>query len=465
MKVDSTHPEYDKFKAKWTRCRDAWEGQDAIKARTTRYLPKLEKQTNKDYDAYLRRALFHGATGRTIQGLGGALFRKDLRQEGIPDKVWEDMVKDVTRTGIGIQQLARQNSKQVLGIGRQGVLIDLPLNGGVPYFTCYEAEQIINWRFEWIDGEPITSMVVLREMSEKDDPEDKFKVVQVERIRVLELVEGRYQVTTFIKEKDDKEFRMEDQFVPVVRKKPLTAIPFVCFGAEDTTLSVSKPPLLDLVDTNISHFMTSADLEHGAHYTALPTAWVAGFPEDKELRIGSMTAWVTSNPQARADYLEYTGQGLSALEKRLEVKEKHMAILGARMLEGQRIGNPESHETVELRQSGETSALVDIAEALSDGLTECARWYLTMLASEPGDIRITVNTDFSSRRLDPQELLALFQTYQGGGMSFDTFMFNLEAGEMLPPGRTAEEEQGLIDSEGPRFQFPFTLDEGAAEAA
>jgi hypothetical protein len=66
-----------------------------------------------------------------------------------------------------------------------------------------------------------------------------------------------------------------------------------------------------------------ADLEHGAHFTGLPTPIITGhnLGEDETFSIGSTTAWVLPNEYTDVKYLEFTGQGLGALESRLVSKD------------------------------------------------------------------------------------------------------------------------------------------------
>jgi len=60
-----------------------------------------------------------------------------------------------------------------------------------------------------------------------------------------------------------------------------------------------------------------------------------------------------ANADAKVGYLEFSGQGLGALEKALDHKEKLMAILGSRLLEGQP-ARPKPPTAVRLRQSAST---------------------------------------------------------------------------------------------------------------
>ena len=93
-------------------------------------MPKLSEQTNQEYEAYKTRALFYGATPRTLQGLVGSVMRKEPVVE-VP-KALEDHLTDVTLTGISFAAFAKTTLEEVLKTGRYGVLVDAPR-----YITVY----------------------------------------------------------------------------------------------------------------------------------------------------------------------------------------------------------------------------------------------------------------------------------------------------------------------------------------
>jgi len=115
---------------------------------------------------------------------------------------------------------------------------------------------------------------------------------------------------------------------------------------------VELPPIGHLIAADLDHYRLTIDYRHGMHFTALPTAWVSGFPKGDELRIGSSTAWVTETVGASAGYLEFRGDGLGTFEKALDRSERLMTVLGSRLLETQKRVS-ESAEALALRQAGE----------------------------------------------------------------------------------------------------------------
>lgn len=453
MPVDSPHALYSYRVDQWARCRDAYNGNDDVKARGELYLPMLPSQDKSDYDAYKKRAMWYGATGRTVTGLAGAVTRKDPKIV-VPTAI-DKHLKDITLTGTPLNVFVKDIIQEILMTGRFGVLVEMAdeyspdiLDTTRPYWCGYTAEQIINWRVTVVNGVQILSMVVLAETYETSSADDPFKVECGTRYRVLKLdASGTYQVELWTPNKNASSGYEVKPLTPTFRGSPLRQIPFQFFGPTGLHFNPEKPPLLDLVDVNYSHYITSADLEHGRHYTALPTAWVAGFPKDSKLSIGSSIAWVAVDPQARAGFLEFTGQGLGALEKGMTAKEQLMAVLGARMLEEQKAG-VEATDTVMLRSAGERSALQSVALVTSLGITRVLRWHSAWMGDRDADgINAELNSDFMARPMDSTQLTALVQAYQANTISYETFYWNLQRGEITRPDVEADEERTLIETQ------------------
>ena len=460
MPVDTPSPEYQAALPRWQRCRDCVEGNDAVKARTTDYLPALEghRESSQKYDAYLTRAVFYNATARTVAGLLGSVFRA-APSWTFPASI-EDDLEDVTLMGRPLVSFALMAFKELLVTGRVGVQVDMPKkpeDGAKtqPYWVLRRAEDILSWRTVVRDGQEILTRVVLSEVVEEDNPEDEWSPTLVDQIRVLELVSqasaaATYQIRRFrntkaSKEAEDQWKQHDEAIVPLKHGERLTYIPFQFIGPTSVTPAIEKSPMVDIVDVNLSHYRTSADFEHGAHVTALPTPWVSGadLPDGKDFPIGSDTAWILPNPQARAGMLEFTGDGLKTLERSLSVKQEQMASLGARLIESRKAA-AETAEALRLAMSGDHSVLASMASTFDRAMTNVLRWHADWSGADTTAITFAVNKDFFEARLTAQEAQALVGTWQAGGISFETLFWNLQAGEWIEPGRTIEQERALI---------------------
>jgi hypothetical protein len=498
--ANSTHPDYDANLAAWLRARDVIVGEDAVKAGGTKYLPRLDSQSDNEYDGYKSRACFFNATSRTCDGFLGLLFRRDPevklpeRHAGVGGalRVFTD---DVDLMGTSLFTFCKGVTGEVLSVGRTGTLIDW--EGGASrtgqseqraYVVRYQAEDILNWQTQRINGRNVVTLVALKEVvqspkSKGQADADEFAVVNVETIRVLKLEvlangETRYVVEVWVltdghqNNRDGNTGSMWSGFfgqkstqaktkwtlmetrVPLRLGKPLPLIPFVFHGPRNALPDVDKMPLADIICVNLDHYRLDADYKHGLHFTALPTAWVSGFDKESELRIGSSTAWVAETPGAVAGFLEFKGHGLSTFENAQTRDERLMAVLGSRMLEDtKRVG--ETADAIELRQAGENSILMTLALSLSDSISQVLRWVYWWNSTEPypedvseDSVLLLINTDFTAKGLTSLELTAIVSAWQAGAIS-QTTMFDLfRKGEVLPTGRTDEEEKSLIGHRG-----------------
>lgn len=458
-KPDYRHPDYVAMLPKWQRCRDVIAGQDAVHGRGTTYLPMLTDQDGREYDAYRMRTPFYPATARTLAGLVGMIFRKDPHID-VP-RVLDEYSEDITLSGVSLNGLARMIVEEVQQVGRCGVLVEFPrvedrpatmadaaARNLRPYATLYRAESIINWRVERVNNRLHTTMVVL---SEQHEQAGEFVTRTEPQIRVLRLVDGVYQVELFRKPDKATEWQMVEGYpsIPLRNGSPMSSIPFVWLGPEELTARVQEPPLLDLANVNLSHYRTSADLEHGAHFTGLPTPFIAGVQlgENEKIRIGSSIAIVSPSPQARAEFLEFSGQGLSALEKLLDRKEQQMAAIGARMLAPEKTG-VEAEGTLQMRHSGESSVLASQARLISRGIVSVLE-AIRDWAGVTGDVVYMLSTDFMPARMDAQQIAALVSAWQQGAISRQTLHYNLQIGEVIEQGVTVEEEEARIGDEPP----------------
>src|SRR5213083_17900 len=102
--VDTNHPQYNAAGTQWQRCRDLFEGTDAVKAQGNTYLPKLKGQKYLEYEAYKLRAVFYNGFARTVQGLIGSVFRKPPAVT-LPTAL-EPTLLDVTKSGVPFEGVA-----------------------------------------------------------------------------------------------------------------------------------------------------------------------------------------------------------------------------------------------------------------------------------------------------------------------------------------------------------------------
>lgn len=457
MAVNAKHPEYSKNLTKWQLMRDALAGEVAKE----KYVPKLSDQEAEEYSAYVGRAEFYNATARTQVALTGLLFAKPPKVE-LPEAL-KTIAENVSLDDDTLEALAKNIANECLSVGRCGVLVDLPsveksdyskleaerLNLRA-YATLYKAENIINWKTTKINGSNVTSLVVLAETyAEPTDDEfvDKIKT----RYRVLDLHEGYYRQRVFSETKAGN-FEVVSEIYPSANGRKLEYLPFTFFNVNDLKTAVEKPPLLDLARVNISHFRSEVDLEHGTHFTALPTPYVTGYQGEssEKLKIGSTAVWVINDPSAKVGFLEFSGAGLSTLENRIAVKEKRMSILGARLLLDEK-KTAEATETLQMRKSGENAVLTSVASTISEGIASFLKdvAFFENIASE--NLIYEINTDYNLTMIEPQLLAQIIAGIQSGDIPNEVLYDALLKGELMPETiQSYEDYQAKLEQAAPQ---------------
>ena len=454
MPVNTPSPEYAAYIDIWSRCRHCYEGSDSVKAEGPAYLPPLDshQENSKGYDAYRLRALYYNATGRTVEGLAGSIFQKPPRWE--VSKAAEEYLRDITLSGVTAEMFALRTTRNVLASGRWGILVDMAKetkgSPSRPYVVGYRAEDIYSWRTRSVGGDQQTHLIVLREQDQIEDPKDEFVPEREERFRVLRLDKGQYVQEVWRKPPGKEDYELSESIKPKRRGVPLSFLPFVFMSATTIEPTIEKPPLIDLVDVNLSHYRTMADLEHGRHYTALPTPWIAGSiqgdEENEKLSIGSGVAWMLDQGGS-AGMLEFSGAGLGSLVTADTEKRKMMATLGARLLED--VGGAETATAVGMRHSGEHATLRTIAAVLEQGLSKTLQWIDWWMGTEatPEKVKsqIILNKEFFAIKASPGEVQAALAALQAEKISYPTFYNILSEGGWTREGVDYKKEQSDID--------------------
>lgn len=446
MGVSTTHSSYNYRLSDWNKCRDVIEGDKSIKARGKIYVPKLAGQTDDEYLTYLNRVNFTNATARTVDALTGLIFAKDLK---IDTPLSQDQLDSITNNKQSVYELAENIVSEVISVGRCGILIDataanvdLRQNGSV-YMAQYKTEDIINWKYT--DNK--LSLLVLKE-TVLVDTDDEFEQKLQTNYRVLDLFEGKYRQRLFIE--NDKQYLAVMEVFPTANGKYLTEIPFVCVGVQSLGLEPEKSPILDLVDTNITHFKYDIDRGNALHFVGVPTPYITGHnkTENEDIALGSSTFLCLPMPDAKVGFLELKGEGIGALKEFIADLVDRMAFLGAKLLKDDKnVG--ESAQAMELKQNSEKAILASIAKNVSLGIKYALQYYCDFAGLSYSDIVFELNTNFGIDKLSPDERKQLMLEWQGNAITYETYFNNMQKGGVISKDENSEDYLSKLETEKP----------------
>jgi Domain of unknown function (DUF4055) len=152
------------------------------------------------------------------------------------------------------------------------------------------------------------------------------------------------------------------------------------------------------------------------------------------------------DPNARVGFAELKGDGLGSLERAIVAKEQQMAVLGAAIL-GAEARRVETVEAARIRHSGETGLLMAAVSAVQATL-QAALQFAADWNGAAGSVRVELNDDFISARLDPQTLLGLVQAYQAGALTLGSLLQAMQDGDLLPQKTVVTDEVASLEARG-----------------
>lgn len=434
------HPEYFKMLGAYKRIRDCYDGEDAIKAAGEVYLPKLSGQSPNDYANYKYRALFFPITGKTCSSMVGMALTKP------PKLTYPDLLQSYfvdSEAGYQFTEFTASTISEIVLMGRYGVLIDAPEapKEGEPYFVPYLAENIVNWTVDEDTGQLL--MLLLKECVDEPVEGERFQREKLIRYRHCFIKDGIYHYEIL---NEDLEV-VKIASAPVFTGSTIDYIPYIPFGSSGVHMHVDKPPMQDISTINISHYLTSADLEWGRHIVGLPTPVVSGVDSGTSLKIGGTAAWVLPVVEAKAYYLEFLGQGLGSLEKAMTDKVALMSTMSARLVDSSTRGS-EAAETVRLRYMSESASLIHIITAVESGFNMLYNM-LAKLKKIQEKVTIQFSREILGTQISFKDLAVLFEAYLNGSISKETLLYNLRRLDAVDPNRTDDEELGAIKDPPP----------------
>lgn len=502
--------EYSEWRDIWRSIRHAMIGEPAIKRESTRYLPQLEGMDTGQYAAYLDRAVFFNMTYRTVTGLTGSIFRRAPRVLKAGPKITK-LMKRLSKDGLSLELLAKVTAQEQLSVGRVGLLLDKAAQAPgydlvTPYLALYTTENILDWTECEIDGRTEMDMILLREFyvdrrvmtfsgsgkSAKPIANPSYGQL-FSRLRrlLLEYNEDRqkWEYKQELFEKDHLDADMTTQpivTVPMIYGLPFERIPFRFFNATTPLPAVEKPPVLDILTLNISHYKSYAQLEQGRFYTSNPVYFVKGGEESDEYHIGPSLVWSLA-ANGEAGIIEYNGHGLNSLEKALATKETQAAALGGRLI-GDSASAGQSDNQIKLKDRNEQSLLLNVTTVLNENFTALLKLAGEWMNEKNDDLEFRVNQDFLLNNFAAREFRAITLMWQEGLLPIEViyefflqhevipeyitqaqFVLLLEDAKQFPnnPDVLAKQE-GFPDASGKQAQEQFdeqlTFDEDQANA-
>lgn len=435
-------------------CRDVYGGTLVVREKKTKYLPRFEREEEKDYNARRNQSVLFNAFRRTVKGLVGMIHREPIKlSDSLPEEIRRDL-ENVDLAGRHLDVFARDLSEDAWIDGHAAILVDMQAVepgeaqtladerglGLRPYWVGIEKSQILRVRTVNVAGRVVLSRFAYRETVIEDDGD--FGEKEVERVRDYRLVtvvpEGEsepqvrvaYILYTKRKDKSGKERWDADP----VKYMSINRIPVSTHYTNRTGFMESAPPLLDLAHLNTLHYSVWSDRLNVLHIASVPIPVLKGLRDSEEgTTVGVNSAIIIEGEHGDAFYMEPAGNALGSSADELVSIEQRMAYEGLTILKG---NSQETARAKEIDKSESDSVLLaavrDEEDTLENAIEIHALWRGVELERKGEDRWVEVNKDFVKHMMEPDMIRALNEVVVAGNMPVEEMWDAMKRGEVLP---------------------------------
>lgn len=434
MTIEAKHPQVTFERAEeWALMRLSMMGESDIKSAGTTYLPMPSGFKGHDdggtlaYSAYKERAQFPEIVAPSIAAMVGMVHAKESQIE-IPPQL-EYLYESATDDGQTLEAFHRQITRELLTVGRYGILTDAPEDGGNPFFVGYTSEAIRNWDDDWF---------ILDESGYfRDGRQWKFE----ERYRELSF-DGGYRQIFLVKGGVDSE--IEPSGLGGTR---IERIPFAVAGATSVLPDLCAPPLIGVARAAKAIYQLSADYRWQLYMSGQET--LVAINGDAPTHVGAGVVHQMMGTDTMQPDLKYVSPSCSGIEAHKEAmqEQRDAAVMaGARLFDNSERGQ-ESGEARKLRFASETATLMSISLNSAALLERALKDAAMILGADEGAVVVTPPDDLMDHSMTAQEVQALVAAWQSGGFSYQTLYENLQRGGVASMERDHDEEYALLLSE------------------
>lgn len=453
----------------WNKVNAIVEGQDAIKAATTDFLPMFPDETKKDYEYRLSLAKFTNIYRDTLEGLSCKPFEEEitlLGGEKVPAEMTE-FVKDVDGSGNNISVFSALTFFNGINSAIDWILVDYPKVSPTirtmadqkaanikPFWSHILAKNVLEVKTKIVGVKEV--IVYFRIFEPAND------VGGLDRVRVFER-DGNV-VSWELFEKVEKPDKPENQFRSIetgtLSIDVIPVVPFVT-GRRDGKSFKFFPVMRDAADLQIVLYQDESALQFIKNIAGYPMLAANGMKPAKgedgktnvKVAVGPMRVLYGlpdgSGGHGEWKFIEPNANSMEFLQKNIDKTKQDLRELGRQPLTA--LSSQLTNTTTSIAAGKAKSAVTTWALGLKDALQNAL--YLTMLwmniSDNEWEPQVNVYTGFDDVLNDGKDLDSLDKARDRGDLSQETFLSELKRRKVLSPEFNFEDEKSRLLDEVP----------------
>lgn len=445
------------------KCRDVYQGTEAIRGKATTYLPRFAGESDALYEARSTIAALFNGFARTILASVGLLCEPaPVLSEDMPQllvDMWENVTGDGTHGSVLTSQLAtaamldgfagliteypRANDPRIdrskasaaatvaLATGAPLDASDVKALGLRPYFILVKVDECLPV-YETVNGRRTLVLFIRKETHA--ERKGRFGLRTITRYSVYELRKGQVWYERWSVAEAGAQPVLDAGSETVMRN--LTGIPWSPLPAgEKLGENEYKPTLLDLADLNLTHHRIATGILSLEETAFVPSLVRVGARPNKDgeypaIETGSGNTIEAPATDGVPTPLYYLSPPVTVLEpgmKSLENCKAEMGAMGASFLAPE----PRAQETAtahKMDASAERATISTVSGRLKDCLESAFGFAGQFVNEKAGSVK--VNKDFVGEGVDPVLGALMVTAYQAGIFTIQELRTFLSTGQL-----------------------------------
>lgn len=457
----------------WLEMADEWHivsslrsGTRGMRAAAELYLPRYPKEGDDEWIFRLNNSFCEELLGDAVDEMIAKPFSEPVTFEGtVPDWI-KELNKDVDGEGTGIQEFARSFVTEAVWWGLAHLAVDarnppdtLPpapllkdFEGAFPRMRVVPGPNMLCWYRETTRGRP------MREVRFYERVVDAQEIIEILHVWDAEKLVDYSRDYTSNKFENPQEETNRTGTIPIVTLYTNRTGPFT-----------ARPPYMDLAWINLDHWQSYSDQRSILHLARTPTFFRVGFTE-KELRakvaIGSRRSLGSSNPDAKASWIEVGGSSITFGKEHLQGLKDAAREKSAKPLSTRGPVTATGEISASEKATSDAQSWCEAGEVALLEAYKLAQKTVPGLEPIPDDFRVRIHKEFDLRDRSTEELSGLRSDRARGDLSRETIWSELERRGHLPKNFDPAQEKIRIEREAAeQLQLDVERTEELADAA
>lgn len=449
-KIDTIGQEVAEMQEAAAVCRAVFEGRETLIKGGEAFLPRNQRESKASWETRMKKTDFFPAFRQTLNAyigkpLGSSIVVTD------PGPIVEAALENIDLAGHDLDTFARKELTDGLIDGITFVVADYPVVpagstiaqeralGARPYLVHVPLSRVVDFRGEIVAGQHRLTHFRYRECVSVTD--GRWGTKEAERIRVLE--PGLVEVWEKRKGEDGKDgwFLIPELSGPV----SIQEVPVAAYVPQPEGWFEGCPPMRDLADLNLIHWQSSSEQRHILSIARVPI--LAADEDGRQDQNAPVEIGVSGIIVGLKNfgYREHSGKAIEAGRTDiLDLEDKLRRVAGQPLDAKVKTASESQRDS----RDGDSQLRAWIL-SYQDHLEECLRLMSAWLRESQGGT-VSINMDWDEQEVDATLLSALTNARNAGHISKETYLWNLQRSELLPPDVTIEEEVARLEMEGPQ---------------